>query len=389
MNERHAEHEGLDRVIAAALEARSNPVNAAAQEARITKEARMPSHGELSAEQVQGARDRLKALVDAGTLTIAKAAKRMGYSPVTASQWLSGHYAGDVSNVARKAAQLVEQIARGEDATLPSGFIVTSMVEQIFGIADMAQKHARIGIFTAPSGVSKSMTAQAIVQGAVAGIPLAHHVRITSAHNSASQFLRLLAIEVGSRPISGTKARMLEGIIARIRDTRSMIILDDAQRLQPACDEIILDLCKLGECPVLVLDTDEFDSRVIGEGVCSGQFERLVIARYNAAAEQAQPGGAPLCTVDDVVRFARSMGLRLAGDAAERLTEISCHPGTGGLGRVAMLLAGAALVMRREGKDRVELRHVAAAWLMSRGKSNSPKYDHIAAQARRRVAAVA
>lgn len=368
----------LDDVIAAdaaACDARAevkavlNPTTeAAAQEARLIKEARMlPNTGELNEAQIAYAREKLRTYLDAKGVPIAVAARKMGYSPSTVSQFLDGCYAGDVSKVARKAVSAVEQMARGEDPGLPAGFVSTRQVDILFGMASMAQKTRKIAVYTGGSGTSKTLCAQAIVAGSVPGITTAYHVRVTAAHTSPREFARLVARTIDSKPKDGTRARILEGILAELDGRDAMIIIDDAQRLHPSCDGLILDMNKIAGASILILDTLEFDARSGNETRWDGQFARNIVHRHNAIEEQERSGGTPLYTVDEIHKYARSMGLRLAGDAAEWLTETACMPGSGGLGRVAMLLLNARLVMDKEGKDRIELRHVQSAWAMSRG----------------------
>ena len=349
----------------------------AVQDARRIREAWMlPRTGELNDQQIQFARGKLRAYMDQKQLETATVAKKIGCAPSTLSQWLSGSYTGDNSKLARKANSVVEQLARGEEPGLPDGFVTTTQTQIIMGLAIRAQQHRKIAIYTGPSGCSKTIVAEAIVAGACIGVTNAVHIRVTSAHRTPATLLRLIATEIDSRPASGPQSRILEGVIARLSGSDSLIIIDDAQRLDPRCDALILDLCKIARSPVLVLDTEEFDRRADDEGRWDGQFARHVIHRYHAVEEHERDGGTPLFSVDDVVKFAhQSMGLRLASDAAEWLTELACFPGSGALGRISMLLVTARLVMEREGTAKITLAHVQQAWESNRGLQHLTRHE--------------
>lgn len=354
-----------------------SPSTLAAQDARLIREARMlPINGDLTPEQIEFCRAKLEEYLKHKSIDIATVAPMMGYTAPVISQFLNRSYLGNNVKVARKANSIVEQLARGDQPGMPSGFVTTTQTDIIRGLAVKAQTHGKIAIYTGPSGAGKTMMAEAICAGSCVGITNAIHIRITAAHRSPAQFTRLLVRQVGSKPIGGSMALMLEGLLARLEGSNSLLIIDDAQRLDPRCDELILDLCKLARCPILILDTAAFDARSSDEGRWDGQFARNVVLRYNAVEEHEREGGTPLYTVEEVVRYCQqSMGLKLTGDAAEWLTELACFPGSGGLGRVTMLLLAAKMVMDKEQASRVTMPHLRAAWEANRGLQHFTKFD--------------
>lgn len=370
------------------LLARSVP-DMAAEDSRRLREARMlPEKGPLNEAQINFVRSSVRAFAQEREIETATLARKANYSASVVSQFLAGTYQGDLDKVARKLNRTIEQLARGEDPLLPSGYITTTQTTKILGLAALAQRTKKIAMYTGPSGAGKTMVAQAIVAGACAGVANAVHIKITSSHGSPREFLRLIAQSIDAKPTSGTRARILEGVLSKLAGTDWLLIIDDAQRLSVACDEIILDLVKIAGVPILTLDTLEFDERLSREERIDGQYARQIIQRYNAKEEQDRDGGEPMFTVDDVVSFARLMQVRLSGDAAEWAQDLACNAFAGTLGRLATVLVAAKMYALEEASQRsaepggivkIDLRHLLAAWQSARGHKALTQYE----QARR------
>lgn len=354
----------IERENAEARRAASNDLmQALEQDARVIREARMPAKGPVPAEKITEIRESLRRIMEEQGHSITVIARKMGYSNSVLSQWLADKYEGDVDEVTRKVAGVIESLRRGEEPGLPRGFIRTSQVNKIFGLASAAKSTSSIALYVGGSGTSKTMCAKAICAGAVPSIPLAHHIQLKSDPTKPTELLEIVAKAVKSRPQTGTRGRLLDGIIDTIKGRDALLIIDDAQLLHRQCDQVLIALCKLGECPMLIFDTARFDSRASDESRWDGQLARLFISRWNAIEEHERDDGRPLFTIEEIVRFAQGSGVRLTGSAAEWLTHLACLRGVGGLGRVSKIIYLAKMTAKAQGREAIDKADVDKAWV--------------------------
>lgn len=358
---------------------------AAAQEARIIREARMPGKGPLSDQQLESIRAQARQYLDEKRVTAAQVAKQVALSASTVSSFLVGSYAGNNEKVARKIVNWIEQHARGEKTGLPEGVVTTGVIEKMIGLAQMVVKSRKVGIVTGGAGNGKTLFAKALAGGNVSAVAHAVHVEVDPGHRNARSFTRLLAKQLGLGALSQSLDVLMEKVIDHLTGRRWLLVIDQAHELDQRALEVILAVHKKTDTPVLFLATRLFNRLADDMESLHGQFASHVVFRYDI--EEAQElGGDPVYTVDEIARLAASMGLKLEGDGAEFLTELACIPGYGGFRWAASLLFKANLLALHQRTDRVGVKQLQAA---IRNSNNQRHIQRLEAVRKRKTARVA
>lgn len=330
-----------------------------AQDARYCEEARMlPPDGPLAPEHLEHARKTLRMYLDEKKIPIAQAAKQIGRAPSSLSAWLVNNYGGDNDKLARLVMIFVEQHARGTKAGMPSGFITTTITERCLAVMREVQRTRTIGLIFGCAGVSKSLVCQAAEAGLIVG---SVHVEATQGAHKAPQFAKLWARRLGLR-FGGSLGDVEDRIITALRGSDRLQMIDEGQYLSKDALNVVRDVHKQAGVGVILMGTVDVDRAVDDATTWYGQFARLISYRYDILEEQLS-GGSPLFSVDEIVRLAASMQLRLEGDAAEFLTELACIPGWGGLGATATLLLKARLLAKGKPIALLDVRDALASSL--------------------------
>lgn len=332
-----------------------------AQDARVIEEARMlPVQGTLSIEQREWARKKAREYIERKNLDLAMVARQIGNYKVTTIE--QGLNQGATDKLLRALIAFIEQHARSESANLPSGFVSTRVTERMLAVMKEVQATGTVGLIFGPAGVSKTVVCKAASAGLLAG---SVHIELRNSTKSPKALLKLWSRKLGL-PVGGACDDLQERIINHLEYSRRLQIIDEAHYLTDefrsagtptpgshkqsrATLNIVRDIHKQTGCGVVLVGTVDIDRAVDDATAFYGQFARLISVRYDVTAQQNDTG-TPLFTIDEVRRYAASMGLKLTPGAARRLTELSCIPGYGGLGKVmTLLLIARHLAKRNDG----------------------------------------
>lgn len=167
-----------------------------------------------------------------GALSQSRAAKEMGISSATLSQWLNGNYAGSEQRMAARAERWLEtrQERRLQATTLPAlpAFAQTQVARRVLSALSYAQSTADLAVIYGAAGVGKTMAAR----------EYAHRhsnvwlVTVTPATAALGAFLERIAGAVGVRLSSRRCSAMELAIINRMSESGGLLIVDEAQHLK-------------------------------------------------------------------------------------------------------------------------------------------------------------
>lgn len=171
-----------------------------------------------------------------------------GVSATTLSQWLNGNYQGDNAKIEARLQNwwdtYVERQARGGLPDAPE-WINTPTAERIEAGLRYAQLAQDVVVIYGPAGISKTKTCAHYARSA----PGVIHVTMSPATNSVSSCLEEIALAIGMRDFAHSAARLQRLIVARLRNTNGLLIVDEAQNLNiQALDQVrsIHDMCQIG-----------------------------------------------------------------------------------------------------------------------------------------------
>lgn len=298
---------------------------------RVQLEARMLTRSaKLNLEQVQDVRERLAAYMAEHDVSAARVARETHYSPAVISCWQAGHYAGNVDAVAHAVNDWMERDARRAQSSRPKDYVKTAVAEDIRTIAHMADKRLCMAAVVVPSGAGKTYVLKALAEEM-------RGVYLYCTPSTPREFLHNLALALGRRGAENArKAALYRWVVEQLRDTKRIILLDEAHQLARTVgtvrgvhDEAGVPVVMAGTADILEQINDRRDGR--------GQLSSRCI-RYNALDQcrnAEDPGGGPaaggreLFSVEEVKAFFDSRKIRLAKDALQLLWAIACMPNYG------------------------------------------------------------
>ena len=223
-------------------------------------------------------------------------------------------------------------------------FIPLGVCENIESLLAYIQVRGSIGVFYGPPGIGKTMTIREYEKN--------HgNVWIATSHPNAKgvrQCLLELAEEMGIKRVK-TAACLSKNIIRRVRGTKGLIIIDEAQHVgRSALEELryIHDESKVG----LVLCGNELAyGRIAGDR--TEEFAQL-FSRIGKRLSLGRP------SPDDATALAQSMGVEGKREIA-KCVEISATPESL-RGMVEVIIE--AHTMASGLNQKLDVRHINAAW---------------------------
>lgn len=337
--------------------AQGSVVRQLVNEDKVIAEARMPANEKFTAEQIDCYVKQVREYMLQHDVSAAKVAREIDRSPSTVTEILNGKGRGDSSRTVRLLVGWMELHAKSAQSGMPNGFVTTSVTEKILAVLRAAQNSRTIALVLGPCGMSKSMVCKAATQGLIAG---SVHIECTRGASRPGQFVKLWARRLDLSD-KGSIGAVEDRIIDLLKNANARLqMIDEAHYLAGPSLDIVRDVHKQAGCGVALVGTIDVEKHTDDADFFHGQFARLISYRYDITEDQMHDG-TPLYTVDEIERFAASMGLRLTRDGANRLTGLACLPGWGGLGAASMLLIKAKLIAHAEGAEAISAAHLLAA----------------------------
>lgn len=284
-------------------------------------------------------------------ITQTTAARQIGCSAAAFNQWLQGKYKGDNTKL---EAQITVWLGGRDDAATIEGalaaapdYIPTPTSAKIEAALAYAQYAGDLAVIHGGAGVGKTST----IRHYARQNPQVFTATMTAADKGVVPALEEISEAVGIRDTSSGARRMSKAIIARIRDTRGLLVVDEAQHLGvDALEQLraIHDATGIG----LALVGNETVYASLTGGRRAETFAQL-FSRVGKRTRLGRPSG------KDIDAIADAMGI---DDKAARkyLREIGVMAGA--LRGVVKVVRHARMMASSDGAD-LTLDHLRDAWV--------------------------
>lgn len=300
----------------------------------------LPAKGKLTPDQIGHVRKCIDERCDDQGLTYEQVDKKLGCGRKAVRRFMEGNYEHDESRFARK----LDNWLKNSDPSLggmPKSYVSTEVAEKMRGVIRQVYRRRSMGIICGPAGVSKTVVLKFTAAGDIAG---SMHIELTSTEKSIVSVIRRLAVELGLSDRYSAQ-RLMQNIIKTLRGTDRLLMIDEAHYANQDALNALRDIHKQTGCPILLVGTREITESVNDFDTFRGQMKSLMSMTYDISVE-ANESGEPLYSVDDMLNYAKSMGIKLNISGASRLSELSSTLGWGGLRAAAYLLLNANLVAK-------------------------------------------
>jgi DNA transposition AAA+ family ATPase len=285
-----------------------------------------------------------------GRTTQARIARECGISASALNQWLAGKYTGDnaalESLISRWLAARRERQQAMQDFPQAPDYIATLTGETILRALKFAQFGEDISIIYGAAGVGKT----AAIMHYAATMTGVFVVTMTPATAGVVPALEEIALTVGADVSAGGAARLHRAILSRLRATSGLLIIDEAQHLNPAALDQIRAIHDATGVGIALVGNEQVFTRMTG-GTRAAAFDRL----FRRIGKRVRVTRA---TDNDATALADAWGVT---DAATRaaLCKIAGQPGAlrGATKALRMACAIAATAKRR-----VTVADVQSAW---------------------------
>jgi DNA transposition AAA+ family ATPase len=282
---------------------------------------------------------------------LARLAPEVGIAYGTLSAWRGGTYLGDNRRVTIAAqAWLLQRVARARQKTLlpaEPGFIMTKTAGQIWELLEFAQSVPTLGLVVGGAGVGKTTA----FKGYRAQLPNTVWIAtMQPCHRTIAASLHEIQATLGMSRDFG-QAAISRSIAKRIRGTKGLLIVDEAQHLSPqALDQIrsLADATEIG----FVLGGSQTLLTNMGADNRQAQLAQ-VFSRVGMRLKRDRPLKADIEALLDAWRIE-------AAETRQELLGIALKPGGGRVMtmilRIAFGLAGA------DSAPLPSVEHVRMAW---------------------------
>jgi hypothetical protein len=299
----------------------------------------------------------LSELITSQNLSQAQIAREVGISGAALSGFLKGTYAGDSKAIDKKLHQWMTTRTRqasclnGRDN--PHEWVNTDTSNKILPALEYAHMAGDITVVYGGSGVGKTES----LKHYAGEHPNVWIATMTPAHAGVSPSLEEIAFALDMRDVPGRSARLMREIIRRLRDTRGLLIIDEAQHLLPAALEAIRSIHDAAGMGLVLCGNESVYSRLSG-GKRSAVFAQL----YSRVGKRLRITG---ILKNDVVKVATAF--EIFGKKEQRtLWDIGKKPG--GLRGVVKTLRLAYVFALGNG-TKVDDSMIRAAWMDLAGES--------------------
>ena len=335
----------------------------------------VPISGPLSPVAQAEIRKALEAHMKATGLSQAEVGEAIGQSSAYVSNLLTE--AGSLpattrDRIWRDVNNWLEREERALAAKRPEEFVRITVAPVLFGICEKLSERADMAIAYGPAGIGKSIAIEAIVGGAVEGIPSAVAIRAGEDTNTNRRLINTL-----HAALSGTRRRhkwtaSLGDVAFKLTmpekvATRALLIVDQAHELRPPAYKLLMELHDRANCSILLVGTIDL------KGVCStddspefGQLSSRIGMRINLAPSLgAVPLGGkrakkPFITVAEIRKLFAYSKLKLHPDAA-RMLALVANNYRGTIRRAKRLLYWAEQAAMKAGSDTITIQHLEDA----------------------------
>lgn len=294
-----------------------------------------------------GLREAAQALMLREGLSQSTVARESGIAAATLSEFLAGSYRGNNNKVADKLQRWINRRAETEriNAVMPQapGYIEAPTAKKIYDALTYAQIAGDIAVIYGGAGLSKTTTIR-YYRGRNPNVWL---VTATPATAGVGPLLEEIAMAMGLRDFPLHPAKLQRAVIAQVRDTGGLLVVDEAQHLTKQSLEAVRsihDATGIG----LALAGNAVVYNNLFKGGDNG-FAQL-FSRVGKRVPLSRP------VAGDVHAVARAFGVT-GKDERQALEEIARRPGA-----LRMVVKTLRLAAMLAAGDAVAVAHIRSAW---------------------------
>ena len=322
---------------------------------RVTTDTVMRDGGQLTDADRDRIRDRYRSSKARGLVKSDKeTARSLGIHKTTLNEIATGTYeekhtsdraTETLNGVLVKLDRWLSNIEAIAEAPQRGPCADTAVVLEIKTVAQVALLLLTMAVVYGPAGIGKTLALLALLEV----MPGSVLVTISDATMSVPQFFRELAATL-KLETRGYKAMTRRLICDRLRDTRKLLMIDEAHLADSDVLNAIRQLHDDTGCPVLLCGLPRLTRRIVegraDDGVGATLFSRVGISRD--LMERTRTGkGKPLFSVADVRAVFQDSKIRIAPDGQAWLHDVSNLPELGGLRTASNALRLATHIAQR------------------------------------------
>lgn len=194
----------------------------------------------------------LKAGLESGKIKTREIESFTTFKAPTISQVLNNNYGADPQSI-------IDALVRFYQAWMTKQYVVkTEAVEEIYATLMLCWKRKAIGMIRGDFGKGKTKACHSFCSE----YEFARFVQLNSSTNTIS-ILHRIADAIGLNALAGSKEDKLQAIIRQLKRKPLMLIIDEADELNPRTLAILRDIHGDGEyCALVMIVTHRFDKLI-------------------------------------------------------------------------------------------------------------------------------
>ncbi len=285
-------------------------------------------------------------------------ARQTGISGAVLNQLLSGKYPGDAERMIEKLTRWLSSRDLAKEIGSKAGdlprFVETPTARKIHTVLRYVSSLFDVAVIYGGAGVGKTRA----LENFAGSRPNCWIVCMSPATASVAAALEEIAITLGLKGFSGRASRLQREIVRRLKDTKGVLIIDEAQHLFLNALEAIRSIHDATEIGLVLSGNESVYSRLTASGTRTAAFAQL----FSRIGKRLHLSGS---LPGDGSTLARSFGVN--GEREIRFIEdIAKTPGA--LRGVVKTLRLASLFAHQNG-GKVNLKNIEAAWQDLSGQS--------------------
>lgn len=219
-------------------------------------------------------REKLKAFIDDTGQAASAVARAIGIAPSTLSQYLAGTYKGNVARIDEAVESFLQRQAekqRQPRRRVP--FVETTPVRKVFEVARICHMEGCIGVVYGDAGLGKT-TAVKEYAAANSGVILIEADLGYTAKVLFEELHRALGMDG-----RGTIHAMMTDVVAKLRGTERLIIVDEAEHLPYRALELLRRVHDKADVGILLCGMPRLVSNLRGKrGEYAQLYSRVTVA---------------------------------------------------------------------------------------------------------------
>lgn len=295
-------------------------------------------------------RDQVRIAMDMDSLSQTDVSQLTGVGKTRLNQWLKDRYPGDNEAIETDLRRWLEsrQAAAELEGQLPAApdYVETISARAVMGALSFAQMAEAVSVVYGGAGVGKTTTVRRYRQQA----PNVWLVTATPACASTGALLKRIAQTLGMRT-TGTVDALESAIIERVRETRGLLVIDEAQHLTYRALDAVRSIHDAAGVGLALVGNEIVYSQLTG-GSRSVGFAQL-FSRVAKRVRLARPKDG------DVLALLDAWGIK-DKDTRQFCLAIGRRPGA--LRGLSQTLRLASMFAASSGQGLPALEHVRDAW---------------------------